>query len=119
MGSLDQEQPAGRRVSIVLSILLTLGIFSTFYFTSLSGFSRLDLRDSHLTIQYSLPERTVVLPFIEVLNVQEESAFKGRWRLVLITDTSGVYESTLASQADVHRAGEFLKHQMVQPYSLH
>jgi hypothetical protein len=119
MGSLDQEQPAGRRVSVVLGTLLALAIFSALYVTSLSGFSQLDLRDGQLIVRYILPERTIVLPFIEVMNVQEEPAFKSQWRLVLTTDTSGSYESALASRADVHRAGEFLRQQMTQPYSLH
>ncbi len=119
MGSLDERRAATGRTSIILGCLFAAGIFSALYFTSLSGFSKLELRESQLTIQYILPERTVVLPFIEGMNVQEEPSFKGQWRLVLITDTSGTYESALASQADVHRASEFLKHQMVQPYSLH
>lgn len=91
-------------------------IFAAFYLTSLSGFSKLDYRTAQLTIHYILPERTVVLPFIEVMNVQEESAFKGQWRL-LTTDTSGTYESALASQTDVHRAAETLRHQMAHPYA--
>lgn len=65
-----------------------------------------------------LPERTVVLPFIDVRHVQEEPAFKGQWRLMLTTETSGTYESVLASQSDVHKAGEFLRQQMAHPYSL-
>jgi len=60
----------------------------------------------------------VVLPFNEVMNVQEEPAFKGQWRLVLITDTSGTYESALTSQADVHQAVEWIQRQMREPNSL-
>ena len=93
-------------------------IFAAFYLTSLSGFSQLDYRAGQLTIHYMLPERTVVLPFIEVMNVQEEPAFKGRWRLVLTTDTSGMYESVLASYDEVRHAGEWVKRQMRQPNSL-
>ncbi len=118
MGSLDQEQRASGQMSVVLGTLVALAIFSALYFTSLSGFSRLDLSAGQLTIHYILPERTVVLPFSEIMNVQEEPAYKGRWRLVLTTDTSGTYESALASRADVHRAGAFLKEQMALPYSL-
>jgi hypothetical protein len=61
----------------------------------------------------------VVLPLIEVMRVQEEPAFKGQWRLVLTTKTIGTYGSALASQSAVHKAGEFLRQQMGQPYSLH
>ena len=119
MGSLDERGQATGRTSIILGCLFAVGIFSALYFTSLSGFSKLDFRDGHLTVRYILPERIIVLPFIEVMNVQEEPAFKGQWRLVLTTDTSGSYESALASRADVYRAGEFLRQQMAQPYSLH
>lgn len=97
---------------------MATGIFSALYVTSLSGYSQLEFRNGHLTIHYMLPERTVVLPFIEVMCVQEEPAFKGQWRLVLTTETSGMYESALASQSDVHKAGEFLRQLMAQPYSL-
>jgi hypothetical protein len=119
MGSLDQEQRAGRQTSVVLGTLVALPIFFALYFTSLSGFSRLDFRDGQLTLRYILPERNMVLPFSEVMNVQEEPAFKSRWRLVLTTETSGTYESALASRMDVRRAGDFLRQQMAQPYSLH
>jgi hypothetical protein len=118
MGSLDEPRQANRRPSVVLGCLMAMGIFSTLYVTSLSGFSQIEFRNGHLTIHYMLPERTVVLPFIEVMHVQEEPAFKGQWRLVLTTETSGTYESALASQSDVHKAGEFLRQQMAQPYSL-
>jgi hypothetical protein len=119
MGSLDQEQRAGRQTSVVLGILVALAIFLALYSTSLSGFSQLDLRDGQLTFRYILPERTMVLPFSEVINVQEEPAYKSRWRLVLTTETSGTYESALASRTDVHRAGDFLRDQIAQPFSLH
>jgi hypothetical protein len=119
MGSLDQEQRASRQTSVVLGILVALPIFFALYFTSLSGFSQLDLRDGQLTFRYILPERTVVLPFSEVINVQEEPAYKGRWRLVLATETNGTYESVQASRIDVRRAGDFLRQQIAQPYSLH
>ena len=118
MGSLDLEQKASPRASIVLGTLVALAIFSAIYLTSLSGFSRLDLNDGRLTIHYILPERTVVLPFSDILNVQEEPAFKGRWRLALTTATGGTYESALAFRDDVHRAGVFLKEQMALPDSL-
>ena len=119
MGSLDEPHQANRRPSVVLGCLMAMGTFSALYVTSLSGFSQLEFHNGHLTIQYMLPERTVALPFIEVMHVQEEPAFKGQWRLVLTTKTSGTYESALASQSDVHKAGEFLRQQMGQPYSLH
>jgi hypothetical protein len=118
MGSLDQGQRASRRPCVVLGGLAALMIFAAFYLTSLSGFSQLDYRAGQLTIHFMLPERTVVLPVIEVMNVQEEPAFKGQWRLVLITDTSGTYESALTSQADVHQAVEWIQRHMRQPNSL-
>ena len=117
MGSLDQRQRASCRPCVVLGGLTALIIFAAFYFTSLRGFPQLDYRTGQLTIHYMLPERTVVLPFIEVMNVQEVPAFKGQWRLVVVTDTSGIYESALSSQADVNRAAELLRRQMVRPYS--
>ena len=119
MGSLDDPHQASRRPSSVLGCLMAIGIFSALYVTSLSGFSQLEFRNGHLTMQYMLPERTVVLPFIDVRTVQEEPAFKGQWRLVLTTETSGTYESVLASRTDVHKAGQFLRQQMAQPQALH
>lgn len=118
MGSLDLEQKASPRASIVLGALVAVAIFSALYLTSLSGFSRLDLSDGRLTIHYSLPDRTVVLPFSDILNVQGEPAYKGRWRLTLTTTTGGSYESALAFRNDVDRAEEFLKEQMTLPNSL-
>ena len=61
----------------------------------------------------------MVMPFSDVITVQEGPAFKGRWRLVLITETSGTYESTLTPQADVHRTGAFLRQQLTQHSSLY
>lgn len=119
MGSLDQAVPASHRSSIALGTVIGAVVFAGFYSTSLSGFSRLEFGHDLLTIRYILPERTVTLPFIEVMNVQEEPAFKGRWRLMLTTDTSGVYESVLASQADVHRAAETLRRQMAHLHNFH
>jgi hypothetical protein len=78
MGSLDEPRPASRRPSVILGCLMAIGIFSALYVTSLSGYSQLELRNGQLTIHYMLPERTVVLPFIEVMHVQEEPAFKGQ-----------------------------------------
>ena len=119
LGSLDQEQKPSHRTSPLLGTLVAFGIFSAIYFTSLSGFSQLVLHDGLLTFRYILPERTKVLPFSDVITVQEEPAFKGRWRLVLITETSGTYESALTPQADVHRARAFLRQQLAQPSSLY
>ena len=118
MGSLDQEQRPSRRMSVLLGTVIGLGIFSALYLTSLSGFSHLDLEGGQVTIHYILPERTTVLAFGDVINVQEEPAYKGRWRLVLSTETSRTYESALASRTEVHTAGDFLRQQMVQPYFL-
>jgi hypothetical protein len=115
MGSLDESRQASRRPSVVLGCLMAIGIFSALYVTSLSGFSQLEFRNGHLTIQYRMPERTIVLPFIEVMRVQEEPGFKGQWRLVLTTETSGTYECVSASRTDVHNAGEFLRQQMASP----
>ena len=118
MGSLDQEEKASPSLSVVLGMLAALAIFSALYVTSLSGFSRFELRDGRLSIHYILPNRTVVLPFSEILSVQEESAYKGRWRLAIIAETGETYESALAFRDDVHRAGTFLKKQIVQPDAL-
>ena len=57
------------------------------------------------------------LPFPEVTHVREESAYKGQWRLILTTESSGTYESALAFRSEVHKAGEFLRQQMVQPHA--
>lgn len=117
MGSLDQSVPASRQGSIILGIVIGAVVFAGFYFTSLSGFSRLELGHDLLTIRYILPERAVTLPFIEVRNVQEEPTYKGQWRLLLVTDANGIYESALSSQADVHRAAETLRQQMANPFA--
>jgi len=118
MGSLDQEQRAGRQTSVVLGTLVALAVFFALHFTSLSGFSQLDLRDDQLTVRYILPERTTILPLSEVINVQEEAAYKGRWRLVFTTESSGTFEGALASRTNVRKAGDFLR-QLAQPYTLH
>ncbi len=116
MGSLDLSRPVSRKLSMALGALVGFAVFASFYFSALSGFMQLDYRQGQLTMRYILPERTVVLPFIEVMNVLEELAYKGQWRLVLITDTSGTYESALASRADVQQAAEWLRQEMRQPH---
>lgn len=115
MGSLDLGRPVSRWPSVVLGALIGVSVFSSFYFAALSGFTRLDYRDGELMLGYILPARTVSVPFVEVMNVQEEPAHKGRWRLRLMTDTHGSYESALASQADVHQVAEWLWREMRQP----
>ena len=117
MGSLDQGRAVSRRPSLLLGTLVGLAVFASFYLTSLSGFLRLEHQHGQLTMTYILPARTVILPFIEVMNVQAEPAYKGHWRLVLTTDTSGSYESALSSQADVQQAAEWLRREMQQPVS--
>lgn len=112
MGSLDEEQRAGGRTSVISGTVLSLEVFFALYFTSLSGFSRLDLRADRLTIHYILPERTTILSFGDVTSVQEEPAHKGRRRLVLTTETSGTSERALVSRTDVRKVGEFLRQQM-------
>lgn len=118
MGSLDRSVPMSRRGSVVLGLIVGGGLFAIIAMTSLSGFAHLMLQGGTLTIQYRWTGQAVVLPFIEVMNIQEEPAFKGQWRLVVVTDTNGIYESALASQADVHRAAEILRQQMLQPYAV-
>ena|ERR1051326_1033202 len=117
--------PGGWTIACALFVLLSGaiggGVYALsyrLYVTSLSGFSRLELRDGRLSIHYILPNRTVVLPFSEILSVQEESAYKGRWRLAIIAETGETYESALAFRDDVHRAGTFLKKQIAQPDAL-
>lgn len=118
MGSPDQTVPASRRGSIILGMIVGGSIFSTLALTSLSGFAQLALQNGTLTLQYRWTGEKVVLPFIEVMNIQEEPAYKGQWRLVVVTDTSGTYESALSSQAEVHRAAERLRQEMARPFSL-
>lgn len=115
MGSLDLGRPVSRRPSIVLGVLVGVSVFSSFYFTALSGFTRLDYRDGQLIMGYILPAHTVSVSFLEVMNVQEKPTYKGRWRLVLITDIHGSYESALSWQADVHQVAEWLRREMRQP----
>ena len=115
---LDQNQRPSRRASIIFGGVIGLGVFSALYFTSLSGFSQLELHNDQLTFRYILPERTTSLPIHEVIHVGEEPAYKGQWRLILTTESNGTYESALAFRTEVHKAGEFLRQQMVQPYSL-
>ena len=113
--SLELGRPVSRKPSMILGALVGVAVFSLFYFSALSGFMQLDYRHGQLTMRYILPARTVVLPFIEVMNVQEVPEYKGRWRLVLSTDTGGTYESALSWQADVHQAAEWLRREMRQP----
>jgi len=102
----------------MLGTVIALAIFSALYVASLSGFTQLELRNDQLTLRYILPERTRALSFSEVVNVHEEPAYEGRWRLIVITDSSGTYESALSFGMEVHKAADFLRQQMVQPYSL-
>jgi hypothetical protein len=117
MGSLAQSVPASRRGSVVLGLIIGGGVLAMLAMTSLSGFAHVMLQNGTLTIQYRWTGQAVVLPFIEVINIREEPAFKGQWRLVVVTDNNGVYESALASQEDVHRAAETLRQQMQHPVS--
>lgn len=116
MGSLGHSVPASRRGSVVFGLIIGGGVFAMLVLTSLSGFAQLVLQNGNLTIQYRWSGQKIVLPFIEVMNVQEEPAYKGQWRLVIVTDTSGIYESALSSQINVHRVAEVLRHQMAHPH---
>jgi hypothetical protein len=112
--ALELGRPVSRKPSMILGVLVGVAVFALFYFTALSGFMQLDYHREQLSMRYILPARTVVLPFIEVMNVQEVPEHKGRWRLVLTTDTSGTYESALSWQADVYQAAEWLRREMRQ-----
>jgi hypothetical protein len=113
-GGLGLRDRLPRWPRALLGTVVALGIFVLLYASSLRGFSRLDYRHGQLTIHYLVPARSAVLGFIQVMNIQEAPAFKGRWRLVLITDVSGSYESALASRDDVHQAAEWLRREMRQ-----
>lgn len=102
----------------MLGLIIGGGVFVMFAMTSLSGFAHMMLQNGTLTIQYRWTGQTVVLPFIEVMNIQEEPAFKGQWRLVVVTDTNGIYESALASRTDVQQVAESLRRGMQTPISL-
>lgn len=114
MGSLDCSIPVSRRGSAVFGLIIGGGVFVMLAMASLNGFAQLMLQNGNLTIQYRWTGEAVVLPLIEVMNIREEPAFKGRWRLVVVTDTNGIYESALSSQADVHLVAEILRRQMSQ-----
>lgn len=115
MGSPDQSLTASRRGGIILGIFVGGGVFAMLALTSLSGFARLTLQEGSLTIQYRWTGQEVILPFIEVMHVREEPAYKGQWRLVVTTDTNGIYESALSSPTVVRAAAELLRTKMTQP----
>jgi hypothetical protein len=117
MRSLDQSVPSTRRGSVVLGVIIGGGVLVMLAMTSLSEFAKLMIQNGALTMQYRWTGQAVILPFTEVMSIQEEPAFKGRWRLVVVTDTNGTYESALSSQADVHRTAEILRRQILQPYA--
>lgn len=113
MASLDQTEQPSRRVSVTLGVVVAIAVFTALYVTTLSGFTRLDLRDGELTFRYSLPDRAVSLPLNDVVTVKEEPAHKSQWRLILTSDSSETFESALSSRVEVHKAGNFLREQMV------
>ena len=115
MGSLGQSGTVSRRGGVVLGVVVGGSVFAMLALTSLSGFARLTLQEGHLTIQYRWTGQEVVLPFIEVMDVREEPAYKGQWRLVVVTDTNGSYESALSSPSAVRAAAELLRTNMTQP----
>ena len=115
MGSLGQSDTVSRRGGVILGVVVSGSVFAMLALTSLSGFARLTLQEAHLTIQYRWTGQEVVLPFIEVTDIREEPAFKGQWRLVVATDTKGIYESALSSPTVVHAAAELLRAKMTQP----
>jgi len=117
MGSLGEGQAVGRRFSFALGFLCAVGIFSAVYLSSLTGFVTLEFHDGQIVLEYILPKRTVVLPVTEVFHIQEEPAYKGRWRLVLSTEPSETYDSALASGAEVHRAGAWLSNELTISHS--
>ncbi|OQW43756.1 MAG: hypothetical protein A4C66_08515 [Nitrospira sp. HN-bin3] len=115
MGSRGQSGTVSRRGGTILGVVVGGSVFAMLALTSLSGFARLALQEGNLTIQYRWTGQKVVLPFIEVMDVREEPAFKGQWRLVVVTDTNGTYESALSSHTVVRAAAELLKTKMTQP----
>lgn len=115
MGSLGQSSTVSRRGGVILGVFVGGSVFAMLALTSLSGFARLTLQEGSLTIQYRWTGQEVVLPFIEVMDIREEPAFKGQWRLVVVTDTKGIYESALSSPTIVRAAAELLRAKMTQP----
>ncbi len=115
MGSLGQSGTVSRREGVIIGIVVGGSVFAMLALTSLSGFARLTLQEAHLTIQYRWTGQEVVLPFLEVMDVREEPAFKGQWRLVVATDTKRIYESALSSPTVVRAAVKILRTKMTQP----
>jgi hypothetical protein len=70
-----------------------------------------------VVLPYLHPERYVTRSAVNLLKVEQEPAFKSRWRLVVHDVDGEVYQSALGSQQDVQRAYALLD-PVIEPEAL-
>jgi hypothetical protein len=86
-----------REVEPWQAILVGLALFvlpvGLIYSTSLAGFYEAEVRNGQLSLRYLLPQVVTVFPLAEVSEVSAAPAFRGRWRLHIVTVEGHRYES--------------------------
>ena len=117
MGSMDGGGRAGRGAGIVFGVVMSCAAFVAFYASSVAGFYDFHLDGDRVVLHYLFPERYVTRTAVNLLKVEQEPAFKSRWRLAVHDVDGEVYQSALASQQDVQRAYALLN-PVIDPESL-
>lgn len=99
---------ASRDTALTIGVAMALVVILGVYFTSLSGFQRLELHGNELRVFYILPRHNVVFRRDQIAAVRRTKSYQGRWCLNLYTTAGHRLESARADEATVRRAWERL-----------
>ena len=102
-----------RGVRRVTAAALGLALFvlpvSLIYTSSLGGFYEVEVQEGRLALRYLLPQCATVLPIAEIGEVSAAPAFRGRWRLHIVTRDGRRYESATWHSGPVIEAANCLR----------
>jgi hypothetical protein len=104
-----RRRGVGPRAAAVVGGLLFAGPLVLVYASSLGGFYELRVHADRVESRALLPMLSTRTERADLARVDEEPAFRGRWRLVLVDASGGRRESATASREAVESAARLLR----------
>lgn len=103
-----------RPMALVVASVLALPVVAAIYWTSIAGFHRVTLGGRDLRLGYVLPERSVIVPYNQVVRVVRRPAYKSLWRLQVYTVDGRTLQSTRGAESAVVTAATALEQRLAR-----
>jgi hypothetical protein len=84
-----------------LGLALFLVPLSLIYVSSLNGFYEAEVEGAVLRLRYLIPAVSSEIPLAEITDVRRTAWQRGKWRLVVDTDSGSTYESATSDREPV------------------